>query len=384
MGASPCAEPGTFEEAARTLAEASREERAVRIRGGGTKPWMPPPRHEALSVRTTALNRVLAHDPGDMTATLEAGVTLREAQARFATEEQMLALDPPTCAPATDAREATIGGIVATADCGPLAHRYGGPRDLVVGMTVALADGTIARSGGTVIKNVAGYDIAKLFCGGFGTLGLILSVNVRLHPRLSTVTALGEAGDAERLCAAARALAAMPAELESLDLAWSDGAGRLLARCTGPQSPGRADRLAETMAAAGLERTRAEADDEPLWECQRAAQRSADGAVLRVAALPTDMAQVIAAVEAAQGSLVARAALGHAYVTVAPERVAGLRRRLPAGAASVLRDCPADARARIVDPWGPAREGPLALMRALKKRFDPTGTCNPGTFVGGI
>jgi glycolate oxidase FAD binding subunit len=385
MGTLSFAEPETFEEAAEALAEVTRAGRAVRICGAGTKPWAPPPRDGELPLRTGALPRILAHDPGDMTATLEAGVALREAQARFGAEEQRLALDPPTSGHGTGAAaQATIGGIVATGDCGPLAHRYGGPRDLVVGMTVALADGTIARSGGTVIKNVAGYDIAKLFCGGFGTLGLILSVNVRLHPRLPTVTALGQADDASRLCAVARALAAMPAELESLDLSWSHGAGRLLARCAGPQAPARAERIVEAMSRAGLPEPRIEPDDEALWERQRAAQRSAEDAVLRVAAPPTAAPAVIAAAESVRGSLVARAALGHAYVSVAPERVAALRARLPEGAVSVLLDCPDEARSQIADPWGATPAGPLALMRALKARFDPTGTCNPGTFVGGI
>lgn len=384
MGTLSFAEPETFEEAAVALAEVTRAGRAVRICGAGTKPWVPPARDGELPLRTGALHRILAYDPGDMTATLEAGVALREAQARFAAEDQRLALDPPTSAHGTGPAPATIGGIVATGDCGPLAHRYGGPRDLVVGMTVALADGTIARSGGTVIKNVAGYDIAKLFCGGFGTLGLILSVNVRLHPRLPTTTALGQADDAPRLCAAARALTAMPAELESLDLCWSHGAGRLLARCAGPQAPARAERVVEAMARAGLAEPTIEADDEALWERQRAAQRSDEDAVLRVAAPPTAAPAVIAAAESVRGSLVARAALGHAYVSVAPERVAALRARLPEGAVSVLHDCPPDTRSQIADPWGATPAGPLALMRALKARFDPTGTCNPGTFVGGI
>jgi glycolate oxidase FAD binding subunit len=286
--------------------------------------------------------------------------------------------------PAGPVARATIGGIVATGDCGPLAHRYGGPRDLVVGMTVALADGTIARSGGTVIKNVAGYDIAKLFCGSFGTLGLILSVNVRLHPRLPTVTALGETDDAPRLYAAARALAAMPAELDSLDIGWSPGAGRLLARCAGPHAPERAERVAKAIAGAGLAATAVEGDDAALWQRQRAAQRSAHDAVLRVAAAPAQAPAVLAAVESVQGSLVARVALGHLYVTVAPDRVGELRRRLPPGATAVLRDCPPGARNRIADPWDTTPEGPLALMRALKARFDPSGTCNPGTFVGSI
>ena len=148
------------------------------------------------------LDSILAHNAGDMTATLQAGVPLAAAQEAFAQAGQMLSLDPPRRRrrrrrDRRRAHGATIGGIVATADSGPLAHRYGGPRDLIVGATVALADGTVAKSGGTVIKNVAGYDIAKLMAGSFGTLGLLLSVNVRLHPRPErTATVVGSTDDA--------------------------------------------------------------------------------------------------------------------------------------------------------------------------------------------
>ena len=183
-----------------------------------------------------------------MTATLEAGVPLAVAQRTFAAAGQMLALDPPL-AEAGSAGAPTIGGVVATADCGPLRHRYGAPRDLVVGVTVALSDGTISRAGGKVIKNVAGYDLAKLFAGSFGTLGLILAVNVRLHPlHECSVTALGAASDAGALGAAAVALAAAPLEFEALDVAWRAGRGGLLARCAGPEAPRRAQRAARLMA----------------------------------------------------------------------------------------------------------------------------------------
>jgi glycolate oxidase FAD binding subunit len=377
--------PESFQAAADTLAAACSEGRAVWITGAGTKPWTAGPSDDDPGSRlgTTGLDRIRAYDPGDMTATLEAGVTLAAAQERFASEEQMLALDPPLGAD----RSATIGGIVATADCGPLAHRYGGPRDLVVGATVALSDGTIARSGGTVIKNVAGYDIAKLFCGACGTLGLILSVNVRLHPRRPTATAIAVTSDPRRLADAARAVAAMPAELEALDVAWEDGAGSLLAQCAGPQARPRAARVAEAMREHGLADSRVPDDDQDaeLWTRQRDGQRSTQRAVMRVAALPSALADVIAAGERSQARLVGRAALGHSYLTVDPERVGALREALPARATAVLRDCPADARAEIEDPWGVHPPEPaLALMRALKRRFDPSATCNPGSFVGGI
>src|SRR5258708_167161 len=169
--------PETFEEAAGMLAAAAGEGLTVRPQGGGTKlGWgrvAPPP---DIELHTTRLDRILEHNAGDLTAVLEAGVPLARAQERFAQAGQMLAVDPPLGGRDGDDAtpgSATVGGVVATGDSGPLRHRYGAPRDLILGMTVALADGTIARSGGKVIKNVAGYDVGKLFAGSFGTLGTI-------------------------------------------------------------------------------------------------------------------------------------------------------------------------------------------------------------------
>ncbi|MDQ2759313.1 MAG: FAD-binding oxidoreductase, partial [Actinomycetota bacterium] len=185
--------PQTDAEAASALADAATRGQPIRILGSGTKlGWGRPVDSGAIEVHTSALDAILAHNAGDLTASLQAGVPLAAAQRAFAGAGQRLALDPPLCGHPG----ATIGGIVATGDSGPLRHRYGAPRDLVLGATVALSDGTIARSGGTVIKNVAGYDLAKLFAGSFGTLGLILSVNVRLHPLPDAgATALGASDD---------------------------------------------------------------------------------------------------------------------------------------------------------------------------------------------
>jgi len=376
--------PSTFEEAAEALAQAARQGHAIRIVGGATKlAWgAVPPADPAVELRTAALGRIVEHNVGDLTAVLEAGVPLARAQDTFASRGQMLALDPPLGA--SSERDATIGGIVATGDCGPLRHRYGAPRDLVVGITVALSDGTIARSGGKVIKNVAGYDVAKLFAGSFGTLGMILSVNVRLHPLpAATATAVGASADPERLAVAARTLAGAPLELDALDVAWQAGAGRILARAGGAQAGRRAERVARLMADAGLEQVQAETDDEELWERQRAGQRSATGALVRVAARPSALAAVVRAAQACDGTLVGRAALGSSYIALDPPAVPRLRRLLPPGAPFVLLDAPAELRGQL-EPWGAAEQQALELMRRVKLRFDPARVCNPGVFVGGI
>ena len=373
--------PPTFEQVATMLAAACSEGRTVRIRGAGTKlGWGRPPEPAEIELCTTGLNRIVEHNVGDLTAILEAGVPLAQAQRTFADAGQMLALDPPL----GPAEAATIGGVAATGDTGPLRHRYGAPRDLIVGATVALSDGTIAKSGGKVIKNVAGYDLAKLFAGSFGTLGVILSVSVRLHPLPSgATTALGAASDPDLLAAAAAAMSASQLEFEALDIAWRGGRGGILARCGGAEHARRASRAARVLDELGLDGVDVIGADHGLWERQRAGQRSADRALLRIAAAPSALSAVLRAVDSCDGTLVGRAALGCSYVELEPDAVRRLRAILPKPSSAILLDAPAAVRSQD-DPWGELEQPAIELMRSVKARFDPTGTCNPGLFVGGI
>jgi glycolate oxidase FAD binding subunit len=385
--------PTSFEDAAAALAAATEDGRTVRIVGAGTKlNWGSADVGADIELHTTGLDQLVAHDAGDLTATLQAGVPLELAQRTFAAAGQMLALDPPLGGMQSAAAHPaahpgpTIGGVIATGDSGPLRHRYGAPRDLVVGATVALSDGTIAQAGGKVIKNVAGYDLAKLFSGAFGTLGLIVSVNVRLHPLHQTsVTALGAASDPAVLTAAAVALGRAPLEFEALDVAWKGGRGGLLARCAGREALRRAQRAARLMRQAGLAEIDVTDEDGQLWERQRAGQRSADRALVRIAAPPTALGDVLTAADASEGTLVGRATLGSHFVELSPEAdaVATLRRGLPAGVRAIVLDAPASLRTGS-EPWGASSGPDVELMRAIKARFDPAHTCNPGLFVGGI
>jgi glycolate oxidase FAD binding subunit len=158
-------EPATVAEAAAVLREAATAGRTVSVeRDGGD-----------LVLSTRRLDRVLEHEAGDLTVVAEAGVRLSALDAVLAPYGQFLALDPPG--------DPTLGACVAANLSGPRRHRYGAPRDLLLGVTVVLADGTVASSGGKVVKNVAGYDLGKLFCGSRGRLGLVARVSFRLHPR---------------------------------------------------------------------------------------------------------------------------------------------------------------------------------------------------------
>jgi glycolate oxidase FAD binding subunit len=342
-------------ESAAEAAELLAAERSVRARGGGTKwDWGGFGEPEVV-LSTERLGGIVEHNAGDLTAVLGAGVRLADAQAAFAEAGQMLALDPPGAG-------ATVGGVVAAADSGPLRHRYGAPRDLVLGVTVALADATVARAGGRVIKNVAGYDLAKLFSGSLGTLGTIAELVVRLHPRPpATATAVGETDDPAALARAALALAGAPLELESLDVRWEDGRGLLLARAGGVAAVPRAGQAAALMALGAA----VHEDDDALWAAQREAQRSAGGIVLRVAALPAALESVLGVARARGGSLVGRAGIGTSWLRLPDEDALYAAWR-------ELAFCP---RA-VVD--GPAlREEPdpalVRLERRVKARFDPAG-----------
>jgi glycolate oxidase FAD binding subunit len=374
--------PSTFEEAATELAETAAAGETVRIRGGGTKlAWGATAPEPSIEFNTTALDKILEHNAGDFTAIVQAGVPLARVQDELAGEQQMLALDPPLGA---HSRKATIGGVFATADSGPLRHRYGAPRDLILGVTVALSDGTIARAGGKVIKNVAGYDLGKLFTGSFGTLGVILSLCLRLHPLpVSHASALGAAEDPGVLSDAAKALSAAPLELEALDVAWKAGRGGILARCAGTEAVRRAEGIAVLMREHGLTHVDATDDDATLWARQRAGQRSRSSVLVRIATRPHELAAVLSATERAGGTLVGRAALGTSYVEVEPDAVELLLGALPVGARTVLHDAPGELRESL-DSWGKTDPALLDLMRRVKARFDPAYACNPGLFVGGI
>ncbi|WP_169542378.1 FAD-binding oxidoreductase [Solirubrobacter soli] len=339
--------PATVAEAALLLKGL---ERPIRPVGGGTKPWLPAGDEEPLE--TGGLDRILEHNVGDFTAVLEAGVPFADAQATFAEHGQRLAWDPP------DTGGATIGGIVATADSGPLRHRYGGVRDLVVGTSVVLSDGTVAKSGGKVIKNVAGYDLAKLFAGSFGTLGLIATVSVRLHPLPTrTATVAFDFDDPDALAAKAIELARLPLEADRFDAVWRDGRGQLLVEFSGAAAEDAARRIGEP----------ADVD----WETVRALQRGT--VVVKVSGRPTDLADVIRA--AGDGTVISRAALGLSWIALPDaSRIAAIRQALAPRHCVVL-----DGVTEVAE----AVPG-QAVMERLKARFDPARIFRPGTFVGGI
>ena len=361
--------PVTVAEAAQLFAEL--DGATVAIAGAGTKAgWGAPGRAPDVELSTLGLAGVLEHNPGDLTAVVAAGTRLADVQAALKSYGQMLALDPPG--------DPTVGGVVAAADQGPLRHRYGAARDLLLGARFVLTDGTVARSGGKVIKNVAGYDLAKLFCGSFGTLGLIAEVVVRLHPRAPSVSVRAEAPDPARLQRAALALSHAPLEASCLDAAFASGRGAVLARFEGVAATIQAERAARLLASQGLQ-AEVLSDDDDLWAAQRAGQRAPEGGLaVRVSGLQTTLARVLTEVDRRGGSAVARAGFGTVWATfpasAPPDQVALVQdlRSALVDLRCVVLDAPQEVRAAL-DPWGRVDPGALALMGALKSRFDPAG-----------
>lgn len=374
--------PRSLADASGALAGAAAAERTVRIVGGGTKlGWGFPAPPRALRLQTTHLDSVVIA-PDLETATLQAGATILQAQATLARSGVMFAADPHLGL--GHGSPATVGGVFATADSGPLSHRYGSVREQALGLTAALGDGRLVHTGRLGRDRQDGYDLTRLLVGSFGTLGAILAVDVRLHPLPGgTATALAATADASRLAAAARTLADQHRDLEALDLAWRGGRGGILARVAGEDAAARAAGVAATMRGCGLGETEVRADDGGLWSRQRAGQRSPRQAVIRVDVSRGNLADALALADRAAATVVGRAALGILYMTLDVAMIAVIRAGMPVRTPAVVLDLPAASRGAI-DPWGVPEGSALELMRELKASFDPAGICNPGVFVGRI
>ena len=374
--------PHSFTEAAAALASAAAASRQVRFVGGGTKlGWGGATSRDALRISTAQLTRTLPHTPEALTATVGAGTPLARAQAQFARSGKMLAIDPQLGL--GERPLATLGGALATGDSGPLAHRYGPPQDQLLGVTLALPDGSVRRTGVRDTEDPPGYDLRRLVTGSFGTLGLIVSVDVALQPLPTrTATALAAGDDPSVLRDAVLELAHTGPHVQAFDVAWRGGHGGLMAQIAGDDAEQRASAFAKSLGAAGLRRAEVRTDDTALWARQRAGQRSSERAVLRVSARRSQLDRVLAVADEADAELVGRAALGISYLALEPERIEQVRAGLPPGAGADVLDLPGTPVA--VDRWGLVEGAELDLMRSIKRTFDPAAICNAGVFVGGI
>jgi len=386
--------PATVEEAAEAVRECARDKLSLAFVGGGTDLGLgsPPSRLDAV-LRTEGLARVVEHAPSDQIVSVEAGLSLSALQRTLAGHGQRLALDPPF------PDRATAGGIVAANAFGPLRARYGAVRDLIIGVSIVRADGAVARGGGKVVKNVAGFDLPRLMVGSLGTLGLVATVNFRLHPlpeaRSTVLCPVLSAEAARSLLVAARSAQLEPAAVAALA---SGGALDLGVRFEGfaPGVKQQGDRLLDLVVKAKLHAERLdEAAAGAFWERHDRVRESGTFRA-RLSAPPSALAAVV---RDAVAPLLAPLAGGGAalYPTLGLGFVCGDPASGPAAAAAanaardalaalggslVLAAAPAGVRA-AADAWGPAPSA-LALMLSLKDRLDPERRLAPGRFAGGL
>jgi glycolate oxidase FAD binding subunit len=423
------ASPATVAEVSRLLCAAAGHGLAVVVRGSGTKlGWGPPPTWCDLLLSTGKLNRVLEHAKGDLVARVQAGVPLRRLAGTLARAGQLLALDPPPAVPGAGAAAAgTAGGALAAGAAGPRRLRYGTPRDLVIGVTVVRPDGTVARSGGKVVKNVAGYDLGKLFAGSLGTLGVIVEAVFRLHPLpaaaayVSVACPGGEAAQAAVAAVLASELAPSAVEIDRPAVGQPVQVAVLL-------EGGREGVRERARALSALLGPGARTGAAPPWwgwahgplpggaagdgGGGSGGGKAGGGTLVRVAFWAGALARVLGVIDAAAGAagvapaVGGSAASGVIYAALGPGArvaavaefvtalraaaargdadagpVASLPGRPPALASAVVVQAPPALAARL-DPWGPVPA--LSLMRAVKDQFDPGHQMAPGRFVGGI
>lgn len=388
--ATAVAAPTTTGQTADVMRVAAAESLAVVARGSGSRlDWGRAPRRVDLILDTTGLDAVLEHAAGDLIVSAQAGVRLDRLQAVLANAGQRLALDPVVGGAGTG----TVGGIIATGAGGPLRLSHGAVRDLLIGITVVRADGVIAKAGGKVVKNVAGYDLAKLFAGSWGTLGVITEAVFRLHPVPQTakwVTA--EATGPEQLDVLVQRVVHSQVVASAVEIDLLPGSQPNIAVLLEGISGGVDVRTGSVLGLLG-DGARVSELPPPWWGRQ---PWPAGGTGVKLTCEIAGAGRLAAAVEQISATRGVRAALGGSpgvgvlYLGLPPDTPPGsvaavvgdLRVAATAwGGDVVVLTGPAAVKSAL-DVWGPVSG--LHLMRRIKDRFDPERRLAPDRFVEGI
>ncbi len=391
--------PSDYETVAAILKKASDERCSVIPRGGGTTMDLgaPLPRADVV-VSLEKLNRVLDHQPANLTVRTQAGITLAALNQTLAQHGQYLPLDPPF------PDRATIGGVLATNSSGSLRVRFGSARDLLIGIRVALADGQVVHGGGDVVKNVAGYDLPKIFVGSLGTLGIIVEATFKIVPlpaKTSTFVAVFDR--LENACEVALRLLRsplLPSGVEILNptasahFGWGDRFA-FVVRFGGLGAVAQQLREVEKWSRenGALTATVLEADDE-VWVRLRDFIFKVP-TVAKIGVVPTQIskaaaqAQELARAQGLNCSLLAHA-VGILFVGLdgdvehLEKAITVLREAVTAhGGYLIIQRAPRELRDRVA-VWGPTPGASFGVMKKLKQELDPNGILNPGRFVGGI
>jgi glycolate oxidase FAD binding subunit len=383
-------EPGTERELAEVLRLSNEAGLAVIPRGGGTKlGWGNPPARADLILSTARLNEIIEHAWADLTVTVEAGCTIQRLQETLAQRGQRLALDPLW------PEKATIGGVLSTNDSGALRLRFGALRDLIIGATIALPDGTLASSGGKVVKNVAGYDLPKLVTGALGTLGVITRAVFRLHPlprgTRSFSISTADAEEAQRIVLGIQDSRLAHTSLQSHFSGDAPPVSDILFEGTEAGLTAQEAQLRKLCATARVSEA-----PPSIWTAREmlwALAEPANAVMAKISILPANLGRTMKLVEhsANEKQLLWRALLyatgiGWLRLEGEPGSLRGalqaLRGELEShGGSVVVLHRPEKMPA--FDAWGDAGDA-LPLMKAVKQQLDPRNTLNPGRFVGGI
>src|SRR5581483_7093394 len=358
------AEPADERETASILRCANQAGLAVIPTGGGTKlDWGNPPKQADVLVSMRRQNQVLEHAWADLTVTVQAGCTVAELQRILSEHGQRLAID------ALWPERATVGGILATNDSGALRLGFGGLRDLILGVTLALADGTVASSGGKVVKNVAGYDLPKLATGSLGTLGVITRAVFRLHPLpRHTRTLTAELENAAAMQRVVLSLLRAQLALSAVQIRQGTRIDILL--------EGTGDGIAAQHAA--LMQIAAFSEGSPdVWSARQRVCAEDSGTPVKFSALPSRVAEAFESLARSRAGAAVVQATGIGYARCQGD-LQGLRNVMEKNGGSLVI-----LGRSSLDAWGSAGDA-LPLMRAIKQQFDPKGTLNPQRYVGGI
>lgn len=371
------AEPADANSVAQIIRYAHHQRLSVGIRGGGTKQQWARGETPQIYISLKRLNRLLEHPWQDLTCTVQAGCQWEALQSALAAHGQFVALDPMF------RDQATVGGILATNDSGSLRHRYGSLRDLVIGMTLVLADGTIAKSGGKVVKNVAGYDLCKLMTGSYGTLAIITEATFRLHPapqhaRSFTIAAT----DAACLAALVATIRSSHLLIQSLQVRRTSGACCLDICINAHPLARQDDILSGFVHDNGLEVREA---SEEVWNARQFLLVE-EGTVLRIATLPARVCQYVDDLQAMGASVeiesVSQAIGLHDVLLRGPcDEVMALIQKLRASAAPSDVTVSVIQRGVVEAVTAYEISAPMfSLMQAVKRQFDPNNILNPGRF----